>query len=98
MQGLNECYLWKRYKNHRTLVPILWEWNGVVCQQRVQTLNSHITPRRLAHTRMQLLKEIPELDMPNCDLRKRDNWGLHNSRIVLLDYGISPAVADMYNT
>jgi len=96
MQGCNERYLWKRYPRNTWLVPILWEWNGIVCQRRVKPLDKTVTRRKLEYTRLQVIKQVPELEVYNCDLHNRENWGTYNNKIVLLDYGISPDVANMY--
>ena len=67
-----------------------------MCQRRVKPLDKTVTRRKLEYTRLQVIKQVPELEVYNCDLHNRENWGTYNNKIVLLDYGISPDVANMY--
>ena len=91
LQGLNERKAWKRYKNSKRLAPLLWGFGGIVCMVRVTQLE-----RIGLHYINELKNLIPALDIERCDLHNPANWGYHNNRTVLLDYGIDAQVAAMY--
>jgi len=91
LQGINEQKLWDKYQHTNLLVPLVWSWHGIVCQERAYS--SKIIDWNYP---LEIKKRIPELQIDNCDLFKPEQWGLYKGRIVLLDYGITPTVAKMY--
>ena len=91
LQGINERKAWNRYKGSGRLAPLLWSLGGVVCMVRVTELTF------VAEHHIKALKSlIPALNIERCDLYNTKNWGYHNNRIVLLDYGLNAQVASMY--
>lgn len=90
LQGLNERKLWAKYRS-RMLVPIHWSLGGIVIQPRVE---QNTPPTK--ETIKRIKSEIEELDVKNCDLYNVANWGQWMGRPVLLDYGITEQVSQMY--
>lgn len=91
LQGINERKAWERYKGSGRLAPLIWSLGGVVCMVRVTELTF------VGEHHIKALKSlIPALNIERCDLYNPKNWGYHNNRIVLLDYGINAQVASMY--
>jgi hypothetical protein len=43
-------------------------------------------------------KDIPELDIINCDLHNAKNWGMDHDGFgfILIDYGINEEISKMY--
>lgn len=93
LQGKQESLVWKQYKDTGLLAPLIWERFGIVCQQRIEQLDT------LSHDRLVLIRTtIPELNIQNCDLYNIENWGIHNNLPVLLDYGINERISSMYKS
>ena len=95
LQGKNEGELYKKYKRYPYLAPLVWEKFGIVCQKRCRELSPFET--KYMHKSVKKLKEkIPELNIDNCDLWNKDNWGWYEYSMVLLDYGIDEKISKMY--
>lgn len=92
MQCRNEYTVWNTIILARPfLAPLVWYKFGIICQERVQPIE------RLDRSLIYLLKDrIPQLNIENCDLHNKDNWGLYNNNQVLLDYGVDQKVSEMY--
>lgn len=90
LQGINERKLWSKYKSPN-LVPLVWGFGGIVCQKRASKPSTFRT-KYVAHIK----REIPELDVLNCDLYNNENWGIYKGRLVLIDYGITEQISKMY--
>jgi len=92
-QGLNEKYLYNKYRNSGLLAKLIWSKLGIVVQQRVDPIKSDkINPILV----LKIKSEIPELNISNCDLHNPVNWGIYKNQTVLLDYGITEKVSIMY--
>ena len=83
--------MWKKYKKPYFLVPLKWELFGIVCQERAEPV------RKVSGYQIKLMKLImPELNFKNCDLRNVENWGFYRNNYVLVDYGVTKEIAEMY--
>ena len=91
LQGKNESKIWTKYKRYPYLAPLLWEFLGIVCQERCRELDVFDA---CVVTEVKAL--MPELDIENCDLYNEENWGIHKEHQVLLDYGINESISKMY--
>lgn len=91
LQGRNEANVWKQYKECKALAPLKWEFFGIVCMTRVQTIET-VPLEWIRYVK----DHIPTLDIDNCDLHNVENWGYHNGRYVLLDYGVDERISKMY--
>tara|TARA_Y100001972_G_C7392956_1_gene205016 strand:+ start:86 stop:460 length:375 start_codon:yes stop_codon:yes gene_type:complete len=93
LQGKQESYIWNKYKDTKFFAPLIWECLGIVCQERVSTID------KISDTRLEQIRNtISELKIENCDLHNVENWGLYNNKQVLLDYGINERISNMYKS
>ena len=91
LQGLNESKMWNKYNTIAPLAELRWMRMGVVCQKRYNEATS-ITDAQVR----QMKGLITEFDFDNCDLYNAENWGKDGDRYVLLDYGVSEYIANLY--
>lgn len=91
LQGLNEKRLWREYQNDSWFVPVVWSMGGIVCQRRAQPMNACVFDHAI-----RMKQRIDQFNVSNCDLFKRENWGIYNGRVVLVDYGIDECISKMY--
>ena len=91
LQGKNEAKMYAKYKRYPYLAPLLWEFFGIVCQERCRELDVFDA---CVVTEVKAL--MPELNIENCDLYNQENWGIYNEHQVLLDYGINEQISKMY--
>lgn len=91
LQGLNEKKIWDKYNSLDLLAELKWMHLGVVCQKRYNIVKS-IPDRVVLYTK----KEIPEFNIPNCDLYNSLNWGIEDDKYILLDYGINKQITNLY--
>lgn len=91
LQGINERAAWDEYKDSGYLAPLLWSLGGIVCMERMRSVQ-YVPPYLIMNVKL----KIPALNIANCDLWNIENWGVHGNRTVLVDYGISERVAAMY--
>ena len=91
LQGLNERHLWNQYKTKNCFAPLICAIGGIVIQKRIAHFDGDVS-----HHAIEYKKSIPELNIQNCDLHNPKNWGMHNGKIVLLDYGINERISKMY--
>ena len=91
LQGLNEKKIWDKYNSLDLLAELKWELIGIVCQKRYSITKS-IPDRVVLYTK----KEIPEFNIPNCDLYNSSNWGVEDNYYILLDYGINKQITNLY--
>jgi hypothetical protein len=91
LQGINEKYVWDKYKDIDLLAELKWVFIGVVCQKRYDAVKSipNVVVRRIK-------SKVPEFDFDNCDLHNSKNWGIENKEYILLDYGINKHIASLY--
>lgn len=91
LQGLNERKLWDSHGKTGLLAPLEWSVGGLVCMTRVRPV------RRIPDAAVEHFKGIfPVFRFPRCDLYRPANWGRHEGRLVLLDYGVDERVARLY--
>jgi hypothetical protein len=91
LQGLNEKYIWNKYKQFGLLAELKWVYLGIVCQKRYNPVKR--VPNKVV---FQIKELIPEFDFDNCDLYKSENWGIENKTYTLLDYGITESISKLY--
>jgi len=91
LQGRNERRIWDQYQGTNYLAPLLWSCGGFICMERVDPAD-----QVSGWDRMKVRRAVPPLACRNGDLHRVENWGKHQGRTVLLDYGISSRVAAMY--
>jgi len=91
LQGLNERILWNQYKTKNCFAPLLFSVGGIVIQKRVEQFTGSVDEYAI-----KIKRQIPELNIANCDLHKWENWGWNDGDVVLLDYGITEQVSTMY--
>lgn len=91
LQGINERKLWDTHAHTGLLAPLLWSFAGFVCMERVENVKS-IPVEAIAEAKAKL----PVFQFSNCDLFWPANWGWHEGRLVLLDYGITKGLARFY--
>jgi hypothetical protein len=91
LQGLNEKYIWNKYKQFGLLAELKWMYFGIVCQKRYNPVKR--VPNKVV---FQIKELIPEFDFDNCDLYKAENWGIENKNYILLDYGITESISKLY--
>ncbi len=91
LQGLNEKYIWDKYKQFGCLAELKWMYFGIICQKRYNPVKR--VPNKVV---FQIKELIPEFDFDNCDLYKAENWGIENKNYILLDYGINENISKLY--
>ena len=91
LQGLNEKKIWDKYNSLDLLAELKWMFIGIVCQKRYSITKS-IPDRVVLYAK----KEIPEFNIPNCDLYNSSNWGIEDNYYILLDYGINKQITKLY--
>jgi hypothetical protein len=92
LQGINEKYVWDKYKDITSLAELKWMYLGIVCQKRYDT--ELLTIPNIVVRRVK--SKVPEFDFDNCDLHNSKNWGIENKEYILLDYGINKHIASLY--
>jgi hypothetical protein len=97
LQGINEKFIWDKYKDIAPLAELKWMHLGIVCQVKCKPL---YTKHPLKFNSLNKVSEakllMEEFNFTNCDLYNPDNWGMYNDKVVLLDYGITEAISKMY--
>jgi hypothetical protein len=91
LQGINEKFIWDKYKDIAPLAKLKWMHLGVVCQTKCFPIKFISSDKIL---QVKLL--IEEFNFIHCDLYNPNNWGMYNDKIVLLDYGITKSISKMY--
>ena len=92
LQGKNEKYLYEKYKGKGLLGELISERFGVVIM-KTYPLASRI-PEYVVYG---IKKEVPELNIPNCDLHNVKNWGKdEHCNPILIDYGINQYISTLY--
>jgi hypothetical protein len=91
LQCKNEKLIWDKYKHLGLLGELYWEKRGIICMKRYEPV------KQVHHLDVFKIKNnIDEMNIINCDLYKIQNWGLGDTRQILIDYGISEEVSKMY--
>jgi hypothetical protein len=92
LQCLQERNLWDKYKDLGILGELYSYKRGIIKMKRYNPIDS------VDYTNVDLVKGlIEELDINNCDLYNKANWGELNGRRYLIDYGINEEISKMYN-
>ena len=92
LQGKNEKTLWDKFSHLNMLGELRWEKIGIVCMKRYSPLNR--IPKGYVNW---IKRNIPELNVINCDLHNVKNWGRDgNSNPILIDYGINEYISTLY--
>jgi hypothetical protein len=92
LQGKNERDLHEKYKGKGLLGELIFEKFGMVIM-KTYPLASRI-PGYVVYG---IKKEIPELNILNCDLHNVKNWGIdENSNPILIDYGVNQYISTLY--
>ena len=91
LQSKNEKYIWDKYRNRIVLGELYFEFMGIVCMKRYQSINE--IPKSNVLSIKSIIKEF---DIDRCDLYNSDNWGKENGRYYLIDYGISQYISTLY--
>jgi hypothetical protein len=93
LQGLNEKYIWDKYKDITSLAELKWMYLGIVCQKRYNADLSRI-PKMVVK---RIKAKVPEFNFTDCDLHNSENWGYEGKNYILLDYGINQEIANLYH-
>ena len=92
LQGKNEKILYNKYKHLNLLGALQYECLGVVIMQKYNQLlelkDQHVQEVKLS---------IPVLNIDNCDLNNIENWGVHNDKPILIDYGLTEYISTLYS-
>lgn len=93
LQGKNEKQLYDKYKETGMIGELYSERFGIVVMKRYPVC-SRIPQWVVAGIK----KDIPELNVINCDLYNVKNWGMDHDGFgfILIDYGINEEVSKMY--
>lgn len=91
LQGKNEKVMWDKYGHTGMLGELYSEKFGIIKMKRYRK------PNRIPDYVVNILKnKIPEFNIPNCDLYRKDNWGMDGLNPILIDYGINEEISKMY--
>jgi hypothetical protein len=97
LQGINEKFIWNKYKGIAPLAPLKWMHLGIVCQVKCEPIYAVHPLKFNSLNKVSEAKSLmEEFNFTNCDLHNPDNWGVYNNKVVLLDYGITEAISHMY--
>lgn len=92
LQCKNEKLMWDKYGHTGMLAELQSERFGIVVMRKYPLAN-----RVPDYVVKGLKSKISEFDIPNCDLYKKDNWGVtENLGHILIDYGINEKISKMY--
>ena len=92
LQCKNEKLMWDKYKDTEMLAELHSERFGIVVMKRYAPANR--VPEYVVYG---LKKRIPEFDIANCDLHRKENWGMTEyCGHILIDYGINERISRMY--
>jgi hypothetical protein len=91
LQGINEKFIWNKYKDIAPLARLKWMAFGVVCQVRCEPIK-FISSNKILEAK----SLMEEFNFDYCDLYNPNNWGIYNNKVVLLDYGITEAISKLY--
>ena len=92
LQCKNEKFIWDKYKHTGMLAELHSERFGIIVMKKYPSANR--VPEYVVHG---IKSEIPEFNIPNCDLYRKENWGLtQNLGHILIDYGINERISKMY--
>jgi len=92
LQCIQERDLWDKYKDLGILGDLYSYKRGTIKMKRYNPINA------VDHDDIANVKGlIKELDIDNCDLYNKANWGELNGKRYLIDYGINEEISKMYN-
>lgn len=91
LQCKNEKFIWDKYKHTEMLAELYSERFGIVVMKRYAPANR--VPEYVVYG---LKHKIPEFNIANCDLHRKENWGMTDLGHILIDYGINENISKMY--
>ena len=92
LQCKQEAYIWEKYNHLNVLGELLSYKNGIVRMKRYEPI-AYVDYNDIANVK----ESIEELNIDNCDLYNKANWGQLNGKRYLIDYGINEEISKMYN-
>ena len=92
LQCKQEAYIWEKYNHLNVLGELLSYKNGIVRMKRYEPI-AYVDYNDIANVK----ESIEELNIDNCDLYNKANWGQLNGKKILIDYGINEEISKMYN-
>jgi hypothetical protein len=92
LQSRNEKAIWDKYKSAYPLGELYWEFLGVVCMKRYESVDT--VPDSVVIESKSVIKEF---DIKRCDLYRSENWGKEDGDYFLIDYGINKYVSTLYS-
>ena len=92
LQCKQEAYIWEKYSHLNVLGELLSYKNGIVRMKRYEPI-AYVDYNDIANVK----ESIEELNIDNCDLYNKANWGQLNGKRYLIDYGINEEISKMYN-
>ncbi len=92
LQCIQERNVWEKYK-HLDLLGELYSYKrGIVKMKRYDPI-TYVDYNDIANVK----ESIEELNIDNCDLYNKANWGKLNGKRYLIDYGVNEEISKMYN-
>ena len=92
LQCIQERNVWEKYK-HLDLLGELYSYKrGIIKMKRYDTI-AYVDYNDIANVK----ESIEELNIDNCDLYNKANWGQLNGKRYLIDYGVNEEISKMYN-
>ena len=92
LQCKQEAFIWEKYNHLNVLGELLSYKNGIVRMKRYEPI-AYVDYNDIANVK----ESIEELNIDNCDLYNKANWGQLNGKRYLIDYGINEEISKMYN-
>ena len=92
LQCKQEAYIWDKYNHLNVLGELLSYKNGIIRMKRYEPI-AYVDYNDIANVK----QLIEELNIDNCDLYNKANWGQLNGKRYLIDYGINEEISKMYN-
>ena len=92
LQCIQELNVWEKYK-HLDLLGELYSYKlGIIKMKRYDPI-AYVDYNDIANVK----ESIEELNIDNCDLYNKANWGKLNGKRYLIDYGVNEEISKMYN-
>lgn len=92
LQCIQERNVWEKYK-HLNLLGELYSYKrGIIKMKRYDPI-PYVDYNDIANVK----ESIEELNIDNCDLYNKANWGQLNGKRYLIDYGVNEEISKMYN-
>jgi hypothetical protein len=91
-QSNNEKLLWDKYKKW-PLNPIIKSFGPIIIFPKTTPLERDVDIKPIIKETESL---INELIFERGDLHRKENWGLLNDQIILIDYGLNNNIEEKY--